>query len=345
MKEHYIIRTLIAVLLSSFAIELCAQEYWALAVMEQGKKKPTVMEYCGSKETAENGKEYFRILDITGHPTKLQYGYSYRWADKQIVIYDFDIQKERIAFDFNLAPGDRFTTFKGIEWVVETVKDTAVNISFRGVGESVTKRLFTVSSTDGKRSDQWLEDFGSFTNLLMIDPLDNVRFSHTLWLEYTIGRNLVREINADPIFGHDSGWMDGTYIYDEGDDTPSSKCYFENGQVVFESFAWAWAHRGYTCFYRDGDDIYRLYSCELSPHVDGGTYAYRKDVITFQGLPAPASGCYNIHIGGDNYTTGISHTGTPVQAKGAFYNLQGQRLWQKPKKGMFIKDGRKIFIK
>ena len=97
MKEHYIIRTLIAVLLSSFAIELCAQEYWALAVMEQGKKKPTVMEYCGSKETAENGKEYFRILDITGHPTKLQYGYSYRWADKQIVIYDFDTQKERIA--------------------------------------------------------------------------------------------------------------------------------------------------------------------------------------------------------------------------------------------------------
>ena len=115
--------------------------------------------------------------------------------------------------------------------------------------------------------------------------------------------------------------------------------------MVFQSIAWRWPHREYTCFYRDGDDIYRLYSCELSPHVDGGTYAYRKDVITFQGLPAPASGCYNIHIGGDNYTTGISHTGTPVQAKGAFYNLQGQRLWQKPKKGMFIKDGRKIFIK
>ena len=57
MKQHSILRTLITVLLSSFAIELCAQEYWALAVMEQGKKKPTVMEYLGRKETAQNGKE------------------------------------------------------------------------------------------------------------------------------------------------------------------------------------------------------------------------------------------------------------------------------------------------
>lgn len=230
-----------------------------------------------------------------------------------------------------------------MEWVVETVKDTVVNISFCGLGESVTKRLFTVRTTDGKQSDQWLEDFGSFTNLLMIDRLDNVRYSHTLWLEYYYGKNLAREINADPFFAHDSGWIDRAYESDSKEEY--SKCYFENGQVVFQSIAWRWPHREYTCFYRDGDDIYRLYSCELSPHVDGGTYAYRKDVITFQGLPAPASGCYNIHIGGDNYTTGISHTGTPVQAKGAFYNLQGQRLWQKPKKGMFIKDGRKIFIK
>lgn len=344
MKQHSILRTLITVLLSSFAIELCAQRYWALAVMEQGKEKPTIMEYLGSKEMAENGKEYFRVRDITGHhPTNLQYGYNYRWADKQIVIYDFDTQKETIAFDFNLAPGDRFTTFNGIEWVVETIKDTVVNISFRGVGESVTKRLFTVRTTDGKQSDQWLEDFGSFTNLLMIDRLDNVRYSHTLWLEYYYGKNLAREINADPFFAHDSGWIDRAYESDSKEEY--SKCYFENGQVVFQSIAWRWPHREYTCFYRDGDDIYRLYSCELSPHVDGGTYAYRKDVITFQGLPAPASGCYNIHIGGDNYTTGIRHTGTPVQAKGAFYNLQGQRLWQKPKKGMFIKDGRKIFIK
>ena len=319
MKQHSILRTLITVLLSSFAIELCAQRYWALAVMEQGKEKPTIMEYLGSKEMAENGKEYFRVRDITGHhPTNLQYGYNYRWADKQIVIYDFNSQKETIAFDFNLTPGNRFTTFNGMEWVVETVKDTVVNISFCGLGESVTKRLFTVRTTDGKQSDQWLEDFGSFTNLL-------------------------REINADPFFAHDSGWMDRAYESDSKEEY--SKCYFENGQVVFQSIAWRWPHREYTCFYRDGDDIYRLYSCELSPHVDGGTYAYRKDVITFQGLPAPASGCYNIHIGGDNYTTGISHTGTPVQAKGAFYNLQGQRLWQKPKKGMFIKDGRKIFIK
>ncbi|MBQ5742319.1 MAG: hypothetical protein IIV53_10810 [Bacteroidaceae bacterium] len=344
MKQHSILRTLITVLLSSFAIEICAQRYWALAVMEQGKEKPTIMEYLGSKEMAENGKEYFRVRDITGHhPTNLQYGYNYRWADKQIVIYDFNSQKETIAFDFNLTPGNRFTTFNGMEWVVETVKDTVVNISFCGLGESVTKRLFTVRTTDGKRSDQWLEDFGSFTNLLMIDRLDNVRYSHTLWLEYYYGKNLAREINADPFFAHDSGWIDRAYESDSKEEY--SKCYFENGQVVFQSIAWRWPHREYTCFYRDGDDIYRLYSCELSPHVDGGTYAYRKDVITFQGLPAPASGCYNIHIGGDNYTTGISHTGTPVQAKGAFYNLQGQRLWQKPKKGMFIKDGRKIFIK
>ena len=43
-----------------------------------------------------------------------------------------------------------------------------------------------------------------------------MKYSHTLWMEYDFGEYIAREINADPIYGHDSGWMDGHYnnLYD-----------------------------------------------------------------------------------------------------------------------------------
>ncbi len=164
-----------------------AQQYWAMAVLEKGKESPTILEYHSYVETLENGTEYYRIYDHSFrngqyNHVKLQYGY--RLADKQILVYDFESQEETLAFDFNLAVGEHFTTYNGVEWIVEEAKDTLVNTSFCGKGESVTKKLLTVRSLDGTLRDQWLEDFGSFTNHFMINSMDNVVFSQTLWMEY-----------------------------------------------------------------------------------------------------------------------------------------------------------------
>lgn len=354
MKHYSIFGILFTILFSASSMELYALQFWAMAVMEEGKVKPAIIEYHSLPETAENEVEYQRIYDDgylfryePYNPIKLPYGY--KLADKQILIYDFDNKKETIAFDFNLSVGDHFTTFNGMEWVVEAVKDTMVTFysPLCGMEKSfLTKRLLNVRTTDGKLTDQWLEDFGSFTNHFMINSLEGLQLSQTLWMEYDFGEYITRDINIDPLYTHDSGWMEDSYAefeageYDEANDH-ITRCYYEDGNVVFEDSRWIWPHREYTCFYREGDDIFYLYWWELEPLVDGGEEAVRKNVFTFEGLPTPTSGKYTIHYQGEEYytTTGIRNIVTSShQPAGSIYDLQGRKLTAPPTKGMYIKD-------
>lgn len=342
-----------AVLLSINPLVLHAGVYhrWAMAVLESGNETPTLFQYHSDVETAENGIKYYRIIDDSYmvhygepyNPVKLQYGY--RWTDKQLYIYDFDSQKETLAFDFNLSPGDHFTTLNGIEWTVEVSTDTLVNTSFCCYGEAVPKRLLTVKSTDGLLTDQWLEDFGSFTDIFMMNDLENIVCSQSLWMEYGYGEYLAREINADPLYAHDSGWLEGSY-----DDFPVEQgyanCYIEDGNVVFENVQLWWAHRDYSLYYRNGDDIYHVYAWELEPHVDDGDLTLIRDVVTFKGLPTPASGQYTIHIGDNEYSTSsVIEIVTNTQPEDHYYDLQGRRLDSKPTHGFYIKNGQKIYAK
>ena len=139
--------------------------------------------------------------------------------------------------------------------------------------------------------------------------------------------------------------MDGHHNPDAKETDVRTNCYFENDQVVFESFQWAWAHRDYTCFYRNGDDIYRVYMWELDPQVDGGTSTLLEDVATFQGLPAPTSGKYKVHVGDDVYSTGINNVRIPSQSEGKMFDLQGRKLASEPSQGLYIKDGLKVYKK
>ena len=346
MKQH-IYYLVFVILLSAGFSRMYAQQYWAMAVLEKGKESPTILEYQSFVETLENGTEYYRIYDHSFrngqyNHVKLQYGY--RLADKQIFVYDFESQEETLAFDFNLAVGEHFTTYNGVEWIVEEAKDTLVNTSFCGKGESVTKKLLTVRSLDGTLRDQWLEDFGSFTNHFMINSMDNVVFSQTLWMEYDYGEILAREIceGPGPIYGHDSGWLDADYGSNGSTTRPYTSCTYSNGQLTIED-------RHYVCFYRDGDKIQQVYSWELTPHVDSGNSALRRDVITFNGLPEPESGKYTIILGDNVYTTGVSSISsvrTDSQKRGYTYDLQGRRVDSKNAvQGIYIKDGKKVIVK
>ncbi len=344
MKRYFI--TGLILLMVSNALWAQSGYCWAMAVMKQGQGKPTIIKYHSRFETAANGIEYHRIYDDSYlfthepyNPIKLQYGY--RMADRKIFIYDFDTNEERLAFDFTLSPGDRFTTYNGMEWNVDDAKDTLVNISFCGKGDCVSKRLLKVSTVDGKQTDQWLEDFGSFTNHFMIKSMADIKYSQTLWMEYASGEYLAREINADPLFGHDSGWMDGHYKPGEQADE-YARCTYDNGRVVFENVQWWWAHREYTCYYRVDDDIYRVYAEEMAPYVDGGEEELRQDIVSFAGLPVPQSGKYTIHIGNDEYTSGINQVNAPVPTENTMYDLQGRKLMSKPAKGLYIQQRKKI---
>lgn len=339
------------VLQTACSVSMRAQNMWSMAVLNKGEESPTIFIFHGMEEKAENGKEYLRIFDDSYQfrnapyePVKLPFGY--RMADKKIYIYDYDAKKEVVAFDFTLSVGDHFTTCNGMQWEVLSAKDTMVNVSESdcGLGESVSKRLLSVRTLDGTMTDQWLEDFGSFANHFMVRSMDNIGFSHTLWMEYGYGEYLARDICADPFYSHDSGWLASRC--EGGEEDSYAKCYLENGNVVFENVQWAWEHRDYSCFYRKGDDIYQLYGWELAPYVDDGDQALRKDVFTFKGLPTPASGAYTLHVDNDTYSTGIRPAIiSPKHTQHHIYDLQGRRLSGKPAQGVYIKDGKKYRAK
>ena len=352
MKRFFTISIFLTMLLSGGHAQLFVNRYnvWAMAVMEKGQEQPAILMYTSPVETAENGLEYHRITyrnreDSNGEnvytTVKLQYGY--RTADKKIFIYDFENKKETLAFDFNISEGEHFTTFNGMEWEVVAVNDTTVDTTgpYAFGGSVSSKKLLTVKTLDGKLSDQWLEDFGSFANHLMIRSLENVEYSQTLWMEYDMGEYVAREINADPFFTHDTGWMISDDGFHEGAYT---KCNFENGNVIFEDVSlYPWEHRAYSVFYRKGDDIYRISMLEFEPQMDGNS-ALRKDVTTFKGLPAPISGKYTVHLGNSSYTTGITGINKDSQQKNNSYDLQG-RVVNSPTNGIYINNGRKAIVK
>lgn len=324
--------------------------WWRMAVMQNGDERPVLLLYSAAEDTTVNGQGYLRIEDDSylpgreaDYPIKLPYGY--RIADKKIYIYDFDHHKEVVGFDFTLSFGDHFATFNGMQWEVVGVKDTLVNISTRGIGESVSKRLLVVRTLDGKKTDQWLEDFGSFTNHLMVRSLDNVKISHMLWMMYETGGFLAREISADPFYAHVSKWIDNDEDVGDGKvgETFSTFSY-GNGTLSLVNERVAYGHRFYSCFYRDGDSLYRVCSEEME-HPAACPLSLKIDTFKLTGVPAPVSGAYTLHVDGDTYSTGIRPAISSPKAMHCIFDIQGRQLPGKPKRGIYIQDGVKYNAK
>lgn len=338
----------IIALLTLFTIDANAQNSWQMAVLENGKSTPVIKEYFAKyseDETDEKGLDYLRIYvgyngQAVPEPQCLQYGYLI--DNKKILMYDFKNKIETVAFDFTLSVGDHFTTVNGMEWEVLAARDTIVNRSLdcNDKEGDETLRLLEVRTLDGKMTDQWLEDFGSFANHFMINSLDNVQYSHTLWMEYSYGCYIAREINDGVFFGHDSGWLTANHDI-EIDSLPQPVCSYENGKVTIKSFEWGLDHREYDCYYRDGDNINNLSSQELNPQIDCEP-GFIAVVHTFCGLPEPECGMYYVHSKNRVYTTSINNIHAAPKASNGLYDLQGRRLSSEPNKGIYIRDGKKI---
>lgn len=343
-------KVLLSVQMLASSVAAKAENEWAIAVVEKGQDRPVVLEYHGERETASSGIEYLRIYDDSYrfrkepyNPIKSKYGY--RMDNKKIYIYDFnldnivaDVLKESLAFDFTLSAGEKFTTINGVEWVVESVKDTLVNVSVKGKGDAISKKLLNVRSADGKYTDKWLEDFGSFSNHFMIRSMENIAYSQTLFMEYGYGEYLAREFSDDPLFGHDTGWME----IEPNAEVCSHTETYSDGSLAVEDVRHEYEHRMYRCFYREGDFIRTLCSWELKPHVDYDDRFLSKDVFVFHGLPEPANR-YEIEL----YAvlpTGIN-SASSENMRAAMYDLQGRRLNSHPTKGLYLCDGKKRYVK
>lgn len=345
MKPKYITNLFFSIFLLTHFHTMQAKNSWAMVTIEDGKDWPSFAEYHGWAEKGANGIEYLRIHDYDGtsEPVKLQYGY--RMSEKKIFIYDYETNEERIAFDFTLSAGDHFRTYNGIEWKVDVAIDTLVNISYKGKGESTTKRLLKVHSIDGRYSDQWLEDFGSFSNHFMIQPMIQSGQMQTLWMEYEMGCNLVRIISSDPLYTHDSGYPD--YNTKRGDEQESYSAIYSDGILKFEEVGWCSPNRVYSLYYRIDDELYCVYEWEISPASGAAIVLWHHVISYFYGLPEPQSGKYTIHNRIGDRPTSIANPTNDTSnnlSESSIYNLQGRKLTSKPAKGIYIQQGKKKFV-
>lgn len=349
MKQRLLI-CLIVTLLQPVWSATNASEFnrWAMAVMKEGDAKPTTLTYFAIEDTVVNGVSYFSIEDDNylpgGQPMRLPYGY--RMADKKIYIYDFDSHEETIGFDFNLSVGDHFATYNGMQWKIEAVRDTLVNVSFCGWGDNVSKRLLCVRTLDGTMTDQWLEDFGSFANHFMIRSMENVLFSHTLWMEYGYGEYLARDISADPFYAHASKWMENDEDVGDGVSPHDTYTVFSYGDGILSLVkeVVTYGHRFYTCFFRSGDNIYSDGSEEMDPLMDC-PLSLKIDSLQFVGVPSPTSGKYTLHVDNDTYSTGVRPVVSSSKEPHRIYDAQGRQLPAKPERGLYIQDGVKCIAK
>lgn len=356
---HILRRSITLAMLLQFFVssnDLLAQNSWAMATIEEGKSIPTITEYHCKSERASNRTYYNRIYDESyrirrdgSKAVRLPYGY--RMADRCIYIYDFDANEERLAFDFTLSTGDHFTTFNGMEWLVEATIDTLVNVSYKGQGEPCNKRLLKVVSTDGQYTDEWLEDYGSLSNHFMILPMTKGQLSQTLWMEYESGCYLAREFSADPLFARDSKEDEiiNNIYWDEYETIVEGSC--KNGILEMDFIRWGTPNREYICNYRVGDDLYIAYWWRLKPYTDTDLTreAIRTESFTYTGLPTPKSGQFALHLTrNDRPSNETAITNTPANnswGTTTLYDLQGRQLQQKPSKGLYIQGGKKVAIK
>ena len=323
---------------------------WAIATFD-GEKEPEVIEYFGENEKGTNGLEYLRIFRRNSDGKRYRYNeklsYGLRWSDKNIYIYDFNRNEERLAFDFSLSAGNCFTTYNGVEWIVESVKDTLVNISFMGEGALSKKKLLNVCSLDGCFRDKWLEEYGSLSNHMMIFPLNEKRKYKMLWIAHKVGHNLIKTLASDPFYTLDTGYSEDYDLYSGKE---IFTCSYENGRLNVD-FECRTSNRLYYLLYRKNDDFHVVYSHELSPATDcdeGGV----KGSFVLTGVPAPQCGKYTMHMtsagGSQNDATEIRDwkngmSGMPEKV--SVYDAQGRKQAISNKGGINIIGGQKVYMK
>ena len=349
MKRENLSKLLVAALLAANPHAVQAENTWAMATIDEATTSFTL--FHGMPEQGLNGIEYLRIYDesfkvhLTFYdprdyaPEKLPYGY--RMSDKQIFIYDFDIDKERLAFDFTLSAGEHFQTYNGVEWEIEAVMDTIVNTSYLGQGEECRKRLMKVRSVDGRYTDQWLEDFGSFANHFMILPMSSTGQTQTLWMEYDNCCYFTREISSDPFYTHDSGVHKNKPGLEEW--VEYLNCTYTDGTLVVEDARKHSPSREYTCFYRSGDDFYCVHVWQLNPASLTDNLLFFEDTAYYTGVPAPQSGRYTIHFYPESNPDDplsikdIVNVNDHNQKESAYFDLNGCKTSGKPQqKGLHI---------
>lgn len=348
MRYKDSMRSVLLAFMLTVAISVPAEQRysWAIATFNAETQDVSIAEYTTKCEQAPDGNTYNRIVLDTHGSAENRYEttkYGFVENDGKVYVYDFDTAKKHVAIDYNLQSGDTFTSINGEKWQVEVSSDTLIcDYNHTGVIYEKRHKMLKVINTDDGREDTWLEGLGSMSNHLMTEKPRTGIHSEMLWIYNEEQYYIARELSADPLFGHDTGWLSGTYSNDKEDEVFTTVTYQNNVLTITDSRLW-YPSRHYTYYYRAGDNIYAKAVWEFLPHIDAAQDMVLCDTFSIHGIPAPASGAYTVHLTGGTATTGIYRTYNEYKTTDhPIFDINGHLLPTKPQNGIYIQNGRKI---
>ena len=269
--------------------------------------------------------------------------FGYRFDDEKMYVYNFKTEKESVACDFTLQPGEQFTTPDGVCWKVVSRRKVAFESSFDYHTDYKNEHVvLSVQSLDGTMSDEWVQYIGSLHYPMQYWGRTDIKRIHTAFFNFSSESEKLVYFNfsEDPIYGQ----------YVEVDPGPNANTELTRDYVItagcdslniaINYYTFFTRHYCYT--YRNGN-TFDIHSWELGPLRDGDNPGVPSFGLTFPG--APLNDNYTIVYNGETLSTSVNAL-RESSITSLEYDLSGRRLTTPPtRRGIYVNGGRKVFIK
>ncbi len=297
-------------------------------------------------------KTYLRHLEQIGDVTNTYY---MRQEKECIYIYDDSQKAEHMLYDFGLSEGDEYVDpYDGVRYKVQEVSDTLMVSHEEWLNTSYQKyKVLRLCSTDGRDiQDTWIEGIGS-VHYGLLRPGLHSEFIHQNLLTCDWGFESARHkfhynlpyLKTTTVESYSLG-----YGKPEDDDYPKwlygKDLEYEFLSDTLHVTGRSAVHGGHIdyaiCTQNGGKLTVSLFESQSliqgigQVHVDAYFPGFAEGAYTVNGKELSCKG----HTG----VLGLIQIKHNVSEKSIF-DLSGRRLQQKPQKGIYIENGKKIINK
>ena len=311
--------------------------HFAYGVMEDGSRTQVGMS-PNQENTVQFKENKYVHIDIALDGTACPFPYYYRQDGYKIFRWKEDESDEELVFDFMMSVGDEFVCPNGIHLRVVEACDTTINYYYPN-----SRMLKLEGVDDPSVKDTWIEGCGSVhTGLLVSEDIPGIQHMNILYLW--------DDLDLSFWWNTDEEYLKTQHIY------------IQELYPVGEKSS----HLHYSF---EGDSLHVTGELVVSPpNLFFSLEIYQNTlVLTWTALPPSyalqtympvdlkfgkfSAGTYEINGMGMEPVTLICEVPTDIKKvdrhlyERACFDLQGRRLLHEPEKGMYIKNGRKFWIK
>lgn len=330
------------VLSTNAATRLSSYHYYEcqeLGVVVESGESAEMKYFGGYEEEAPNGQRYFFCYEGIMFDMSKPLGIGYRFADHKMYVYDKTSGTETVVYDFNLQPGDNFTTMDNTQWKV-TGREERRFVTGEKEYDAV-HTVLQVESADGTLKDEWIENVGAVRRPIQLLQAGDMPKAHVAYFRFSWEiPYLALDFGDDPLYGCFAGSQE--LGPEHNDKEYISSVTMAGDTVQIDLQARSYGLMQYFYGYRKGND-FNIKCHELGPQCDCGLMLLSFH-LEFPHVPSDKLN-YSVTVDGDRLTTGISTAPHAAPRTKQMTDIQGRPISKKPANGVYISNGQKYLAK